>query len=128
MNRQGAATQPEVEAEFERELELAFAPLHKLAFGAAVGTVGALLMVGLTAAVLLTKRAAGFPLDLMGQYFTGYHVSPLGVLVGAGWGAFTGFVIGWFVAFCRNLVLAVAAFVIRARAELSQTRDFLDHI
>jgi hypothetical protein len=35
---------------------------------------------------------------------------------------------GWFLAFCRNLLLAVKLFVVRTRAELSQTRDFLDHI
>jgi hypothetical protein len=39
-----------------------------------------------------------------------------------------GFVAGWFFAFCRNLVLAFSVFLIRARAELNQTRDFLDHI
>ena len=29
---------------------------------------------------------------------------------------------------CRNLVLAISLFVIRTRAELAQTRDFLDHV
>jgi hypothetical protein len=35
---------------------------------------------------------------------------------------------GWFVAFCRNLAIATSIFITRTRAELSQTRDFLDHI
>ena len=35
---------------------------------------------------------------------------------------------GWFIAFARNLVLAASIFWIKTRAELSSTRDFLDHI
>ena len=52
----------------------------------------------------------------------------LGALVGAVWGGFAGFVFGWFTAFCRNFILAVSLFVIRTRAELARTRDFLDHV
>jgi len=44
------------------------------------------------------------------------------------WGFLSGFVLGWFFAFCRNVVVAGSIFLIRAKAELSQTRDFLDHI
>jgi hypothetical protein len=39
-----------------------------------------------------------------------------------------GFVAGWFTAFCRNLAVAISIFAIRTRVELSETRDFLDHI
>ena len=49
-------------------------------------------------------------------------------LIGLLWGFATGFVMGWFVAFCRNLVVAASIFWIRTRAELSANRDFLDHI
>jgi hypothetical protein len=45
-----------------------------------------------------------------------------------GWGFLVCFVAGWFVAFCRNLALAISAFMIRTRAEIEQTRNFLDHI
>jgi hypothetical protein len=51
-----------------------------------------------------------------------------GAFVGLGWGFATGFVAGWFFAFCRNLIVAASVFLIRAKAELSETRDFLDHI
>jgi hypothetical protein len=44
------------------------------------------------------------------------------------WGFLVAFVAGWFLAFCRNLALAIIAFAIRTRAELSATRNFLDHI
>jgi hypothetical protein len=85
-------------------------------------------MVIVTGAVLVTDRAQEFPLGLLGQYFAGYTVSWPGVLVGAGWGFVVAFVAGWFVAFCRNAALAITAFAIRTRAELTETRDFLDHI
>jgi len=109
-------------------LELAFAPLHKAAFGVATGAAGALGMLLVTVYVLLVPRARDFPLDLMANYFAGYEVSWLGAVIGAAWGFLVGFVSGWFVAFCRNMALAVTAFSIRTRAELDQTREFLDHI
>jgi len=84
--------------------------------------------VMITGFVLLVPRAQGFPLELLATYFTGYSVSWGGVLVGGGWGFLVCFVAGWFVAFCRNMALAITAFSIRTRAELQETREFLDHI
>ena len=37
-------------------------------------------------------------------------------------------VAGWFLAFCRNFMIAVSVFMFRLKAELNQSRDFLDHI
>lgn len=116
----------------EREVipavNIAFARLHKAAFGVATGVAGALFIGAITLYVLTVPRAQGFPLGLVGQYFAGYSVSWTGLVVGMGWGFITAFVAGWFVAFCRNLSLAIIALVIRTRAELSETRTFLDHI
>src|SRR5687768_841812 len=106
----------------------AFAPLHKRAFGIAMGVAGAFLMVLLTLAGLFLPGAREFPLGLIGQYFQGYSVSWSGVVVGALWGFAVAFIAGWFAAFCRNLALAISAFIIHTRAELDSTREFLDHI
>jgi hypothetical protein len=65
---------------------------------------------------------------LLQSYLAGYSVSLPGVGVGAAWGLFIGFVAGWFFAFSRNLAIAVSVFMFRVRAELNQSRDFLDHI
>ena len=126
-SRAGDRRDPE-EVRLDDALELAFAPLHKRAFGIALGSAGALLMVYLTVAVLVTDRAQEFPLGLLGQYMFGYQVTWPGVLIGAAWGFVVAFVAGWFFAFCRNAALAITAFAIRTRAELTETRDFLDHI
>jgi hypothetical protein len=114
--------------ELPSALLLAFAPMHKRAFGTATGVAAALLIALLTVGVLVLPGARDFPLGLLSEYFAGYSVSWSGVLAGAAWGFVVGFVAGWFAAFCRNLALAISTFLIRARAELSQTRDFLDHI
>jgi hypothetical protein len=111
-----------------KELLLAFAPLHKSAFGAAIGVAAGLLVFLSTAVTLLQPPDQRLPLGLLQVYFRGYSVSWIGALIGAGWAGVAGFVFGWFVAFCRNFVLAISLFVIRTRAQLSETRDFLDHI
>lgn len=108
---------------------LAFAPLHKRAFGTAIGAVAGALVAAITVVHLLYPPAAEHVnLGLLGEFFYGYSVSWAGVVVGFLWAGFVGFVAGWFVAFCRNFVLAAMVFVGRARADLAATGDFLDHI
>ncbi len=111
-----------------RELLLAFSPVHKSAFGIAIATVSALLVFVLTVLTMLQPPESRVRVELLAFYFRGYSVSWIGALIGAGWAAVAGFVFGWFLAFSRNLVLAVSLFVIRTRAQLAETRDFLDHI
>ncbi|MEP6506852.1 MAG: hypothetical protein ABJC63_01400 [Gemmatimonadales bacterium] len=105
---------------------LLFAPLDKRAFGVAIGTAVALLIAGVTIGTMLTSQP--FRLGLLGNYFAGYSVSWVGAIVGALWGFFVGFVAGWLLAFTRNLSLAVSLFLLRSKAELNETSDFLDHI
>ena len=112
----------------ERELTLAFAPLHKRAFGVATGTAAGLSLFVATLVYAIREPTEGMGLWLLIQYFKGYSISFVGAFIGLGWGFATGFVAGWFFAFCRNLVVAASVFLIRAKAELSETRDFLDHI
>jgi len=112
----------------ERVLDAALLPLHKAAFGIALGGAAALTVFLLTAAHLLIDPSPGLPLYLLSAYFNGYTVSWTGALVGAAWAWLAGFVLGWFFAFCRNFLLAVRLFFIRAKADFVQSRDFLDHI
>ncbi len=110
-------------------LLLAFAPMHKRALGLAFGTACALLVFGVTVAHLLFVRPRdAFNLYLLREYFYGYDISWPGAFIGAWWGFFTGFVAGWFLAFARNFALALSLFITRTRAELQESRDFLDHI
>ncbi len=113
---------------FRRAIALAFAPLHKRAFGLAIGSAAAVVVFLVTIIYILRAPEDGFQLGLLNQYFAGYSVSFGGAVVGAAWAFVSGFVAGWFLAFCRNLVIAASIFIIRARSEMAQTRDFLDHI
>lgn len=109
-------------------LVLAFAPLHKRAFGTAIGLTAALIVFALTAFHLLVQPAEAIDLSLLGQYFYGYSVSWPGAWIGGAWAFFAGFVAGWFTAFCRNLIIATWLFIGLTKAELGATRDFLDHV
>ena len=109
-------------------LVLAFPPIHKLALGVAVGLVAGLLLCVVTLGHVALDPRHGEYLALLGQYFYGYTISPMGAFVGLWWGFVTGFVAGWFMAFVRNFAIAVTIFALRTKAELSQTSDFLDHI
>ncbi len=114
--------------EIPPELVLAFAPVHKMHFGAACGVAAALLVVTLTMIHVVRSPESGYPLNLLAQFFSGYSVSPGGAIVGGLWAAFAGFFAGWFLAFSRNFAIAVTVFLVRTRAMLQNNRDFLDHI
>jgi hypothetical protein len=106
---------------------LLFAPVDKRAFGVAIGTVTGLGVFAVTVCDLL-RGTPWRGLRLLSQYFVGYELTWRGALIGLLWGFGVGFCAGWFVAFTRNLALAISLFIIRTRAELDTTRDFLDHI
>lgn len=115
--------------ELPPELALAFRPLHKRALGTAVGVAAGLAMFAMTAVVVVRGPGPDVPdLTLLRAYFAGYEVSWRGAFVGLLWGFGVGYVAGWFTAFCRNFIIAASLFISRTRAELNETRDFLDHI
>jgi hypothetical protein len=111
-----------------RSATLLFAPVDKRAFGAAIGIVMGLVIFVLTAIDMTFHSSPWEGLALLKQYFAGYSVTWPGAFIGLAWGFAVGFCAGWFVAFIRNLVLAISLFVLRTRAELDETSDFLDHI
>lgn len=104
------------------------ASVHKLAIGIAIGTFCGMALFALTVFHIVVQPPRAFPIGLLGQYFSGYEVSWKGAALGLFWGFISGFVAGWFVAFVRNLVIAIRLTVLRGKADLSQARDFLDHI
>ena len=109
-------------------LALAFAPLHKRAFGVAIGLACGLSIALITFIYVIRGGTPEVNLGLLRAYFWGYTPTWLGILVGFWWGFIAGFVAGWFLAFCRNAMIAISIFLIRTRSELKDTRDFLDHI
>jgi hypothetical protein len=118
----------EVEEELPRAELLLFAPVDKRAFGAAIGAAAAAGVIALTIAEILLQPKPTINPGLLSNFFRGYDVTWAGAAIGGAWAFFCGFCAGWFTAFVRNLVLALSLFMLRNRAELSDTRDFLDHI
>jgi hypothetical protein len=105
-----------------------FAPIHKRALGLALGLTAGLVVFAVTAFHVIARPADGLSIELLSQYFYGYDVTWRGAFVGLWWAFVAGFAAGWFLAFLRNLVLATWLLVVRAKASLAQTKDFLDHI
>jgi hypothetical protein len=111
------------------EVAWAFAPVDKLAIGVALGvTLGACVFLLTAYHVVLLDQDQGPNLWLLANYFAGYQVSWRGAFVGLFWGFVVGFVGGWFAGFLRNLFTAFYTFRVRARANLENVADFLDHI
>src|SRR3989442_1596495 len=110
------------------ELQLAFAPLHKRAFGVALGIATGLVCFAITTVYLIRAPEPPFQLALLAEYFYGFTVSWRGAVVALAWGFFVGFVAGWFVAFWRNLTITTLLFLTRTPPEPPLTRTFLDHI
>lgn len=108
-------------------LAAAAAPLRPRVLGLAVGLVLAAVFAVVTAShlVLLPKEAPH--LALLSQFLRGYHVSPLGVVIGAAWGAALGFLVGWMLAAARNTAVRLWLELVRARASLEKS-EFLDGI
>lgn len=123
-----AMAEPE-SPQIEHGLLLAFAPLHRLALGAACGVVmGG--MIFLATVLLLVK--GGYPigpnLALLGEFMIGYSVTIGGAFIGLTWGFVIGYVLGWGFAVAHNVAIWAWLVVIRSRAEMDQYGDFLDHM
>ena len=114
--------------ELPKSLLLAFAPIHKTALGVAVGAVVGGLLFLMT---LLVAQKGGYPqpnLWLLAQFLPGYRLTAQGAFMGLAWGFAVGFLLGWGIAFCRNVVVWIWLTIIRSRAEMEQYNDFLDHL
>jgi hypothetical protein len=109
-------------------LARAFAPLHKRVLGTAIGATVALAVFAVTAFHIVAQPPGGPSLELLAHYFYGYEVTWRGAFIGAWWGFVAGFAAGFFAAFVRNLAMATWLLFVKAKADLKQTRDFLDHI
>ena len=119
---------PHIEPELERRVLRAFAPLNARALGLAIGIVAALAMSALTELSMVVDKEHKFPLHLLRNYFPGYSVSVMGILVGALWAFAVGFVGGWLMAAVRNAVIGAWVLKAKVRADLEASRDVLDHI
>ena len=109
-------------------LARAFAPMHKRVLGLAAGITAGVTVWLLTAFHVVAQPKDALSIELLAQVFYGYDVTWRGAFVGAWWAFVAAFVAGWFAAFLHNLTLAIWLTVVRVKANLRETRDFLDQI
>jgi hypothetical protein len=107
----------------------AFARIHPVAMGVALGIPAGAVMSFITAVVLLHAHTPLSPdLTLFAQFFIGYSVTWSGAFVGFLWAFAVGFAAGWISAVLRNLIIHWWLVFARSRAEMEYYRDFLDHM
>ena len=108
-------------------LDEIFPRVQKRALGVALGvTCGGFLFILTVFHIIVRPEAV--PLGLLGQFFHGYSVTWTGAWIGLAWGFITGFITGGLLGFVHNFNLDIWSAIVRARADLSQKRDVLDHI
>src|SRR3989442_4958250 len=108
------------------ELQLAFAPLHKRAFGVALGIATGLVCFAITTVYLIRAPEPPFQLALLAEYFYGFTVSWRGAFVALAWGFFVGVVAGLVVGVCRHLAIATLLVVSRTHAEVNASPTLHD--
>jgi hypothetical protein len=107
----------------------AFAKLDKVALGLAAGIIGGLgLFLATVFLVIKGGNPVGPNLALLGQYFIGYTVTWKGSLIGLAYGSVCGFILGWSIAFLRNLFVAMYIYTVKLKSNLLTINDFLGHL
>jgi hypothetical protein len=113
----------------EAAIRRSFTKLDRVAFGLSLGTSGGVLLCLATLFLVLKGGpVVGPTLQLVSQYFPAYSVTPVGSLIGLGYGFLAGFLAGWGFAFLRNTSLFLTLAVIRRGAEFQALRRVLDYI
>lgn len=109
-----------------RAVRALFPRIHTLALGAAVALTAGAAMFLLTAFHVVARPDV--PLGLLSWYIVGFSVSWPGAFVGLAWGTVIGFAVGCVLGFVHNLTIDAWVFVLKTRADLSRSRNFLDQV
>lgn len=110
-------------------IEAAFAKLDAVALGTSIGMVSGLGLFFATIVLLLKGgEVVGPTLGLLDNYLIGYSVSWSGAFVGLIEAGAIGFVLGFLLAWFRNLGMEAYAYMLQRRAEADAERDLLDKV
>jgi len=103
--------------------------LDKFALATAVGaTSGLALFVATLWLVVKGGPVVGPNLSLLSQYFVGYTVTVKGSFVAFGYSFVWGFLFGWFLAYTRNLAVALYVFRVKRRSAAVSLAKLLDQV
>ncbi len=110
-------------------LAAVFARLDRVAFGTAVGALGAAgLFLASGILILEGGPAVGPHLALLDQYLPGYGATSVGAALGLAYGGLAGFALGWTFALLRNTAALLWATLFRRRLEARYLRRLLDYV
>ena len=112
----------EISELIEGALVRVFSKLNRRIFGVSLGIVAGLALTALTWFMLL-KGAASPNLEVLSEYLPGYTVTPLGSIVGLGYGFTYGFFVGWLYALLRNSGMILTLALAHKRLERRLMRD-----
>ena len=113
----------------DQVIEAVFAKLDPVALGVALGGVcGVGLCIATVMLMMKSGPVVGPTLSLLGHYFPGFTVSWIGTLIGLLEGGGAGFMLGYSIAWLRNLGMRAYADVVQRRAEAEAQRNLLDKI
>jgi len=113
----------------EEQLAAVFARVDSLAMGVASGIICAVALWALTMLLVLKGGyVVGPHLALLGQFFPGYAVTPVGSILGLFYGSTVGFVGGFALAAIRNVVLFVHWAVVARRTEQGSLKHLLEYV
>jgi protoporphyrinogen oxidase len=119
----------DLEEVIQGALSQAFGKIDRIALGSAVGLASGLLLFLTTWFLVLQGGSGPGPnLGLLNQYFPGYRVTASGSVLGFGYGALTGFALGWGFALLRNATVFLYLAVTQRRAERQALRRLLDYL
>lgn len=104
------------------------AKLDETALGISTGVLFGL-CIFLATNILLFKGGdkIGANLALLSQYFVGYEVTFSGSLIGLAYGFFSGFILGWLIAFLRNTAFKIYLHIIKLKSRVLAVKDFIDN-
>lgn len=122
---------PDVNVKSHRTEDLIVQSLAKIdatALGVALGSLfGLMIFLATNILVLKGGEQIGTNLGLLGNFFIGYDVTPIGSIVGLGYGFIVGFAIGWLIASVRNSAVMTYLYFLKLKAKMSAVNDYLDH-
>jgi protoporphyrinogen oxidase len=118
-----------LEASADEVIEVVFARLDPVALGTAIGIVsGVGLWLATIVLVLKGGRTVAPTLSLLSNYLVGFKVTWAGSVVGLIEAGVLGFVLGYILAWLRNLGMELYAGIVRRRAQVEEEREFLDKV
>lgn len=111
------------------EMTWVFSKIDPVALGFSTGlTSGLILLLSTLWLVLKGGDVIGPNMALLGQFFPGYMVNVPGAFIGLLYAGLLGFILGFGLAYLRNMTFLLTAIIIRREIEVNILETFFDYL